>query len=128
LDDFGNNRSWYDDTYLNGQDEIEARPHNQLYQVLSEYNWLKNDVGCNFPLMQTVMGPSDDIIDDLLENVDINCWHTSGYEREFIITRKATRKRDLGFIQLEVLVFRLQAFLLWNGNPSSSTWLAMFRI
>lgn len=92
LDDFGNNRSWYDDTYLNGQDEIEARPREQLYQVLSEYDWLKNEVGCDFPLMQTVMEPDADIIDDLLMNVDIICWHTSGYEFDFITQGKQQGK------------------------------------
>ncbi|MHA1338534.1 MAG: glycoside hydrolase domain-containing protein [Promethearchaeota archaeon] len=92
IDDFGNNHTWFDDIYLNGPDEIEARSEEVINNALAEYRWLKNDIEINFPIMQTIMGPPDWLLNELMKYIDIFCWHTEGFEADYITTLKENGK------------------------------------
>ncbi|MBD3351438.1 MAG: hypothetical protein GF364_08120 [Candidatus Lokiarchaeota archaeon] len=92
LDDFGNNISWFSDVYLNGEDEIEAREAEKRNKYIEEYRWLREDIGISIPIMQTVMHPKGDIKEQIVNNVDILCWHTVGFEMDFITEAKSQNK------------------------------------
>jgi hypothetical protein len=92
LDEFGRNRSWFDEFYINGYDEIQARPQDVIDRTMAEYDWLKNTINCSLPLMQTVMGELDGKY-YILDNVDIICWHTQGKELPFIEDAKQQGKQ-----------------------------------
>ncbi|MHA1896839.1 MAG: hypothetical protein ACTSU2_05510 [Promethearchaeota archaeon] len=91
IDDFGNNRTWFDDIYLNGNDEIESHPEDEMNAILEKYRWLKQDINISFPIMQTMMDPKQNTA-KILENIDIICWHTQGHEISFVTQWKEENK------------------------------------
>ncbi|MFX0103388.1 MAG: hypothetical protein ACFFCS_27755, partial [Candidatus Hodarchaeota archaeon] len=87
VNDLGENISWFDEMYINGFDEIDIVGGEYKENALKEYKWLK-DVGCEIPIMQTVVGYHE----DTFETIDIVCQHTGGYERDYIKDWKAAGK------------------------------------
>jgi type 1 fimbria pilin len=82
IDDFGQTITWYDDAYMNSEDEIQARAQKEIDRVTGEHTWLKNTVNMTLPIMQTIMG--SEVLPQILANIDIICVHTMGFEPEYI--------------------------------------------
>ncbi|MHA1791407.1 MAG: glycoside hydrolase domain-containing protein [Promethearchaeota archaeon] len=90
-DDFGDVHSWFDELFINGHDEIDAKGDDVINDALSDYEWLKNGVNCTIPIMQTGgdgMGKRQDIQD----KVDIWCFHTGGSEPNYLSRWKSQGK------------------------------------
>jgi hypothetical protein len=78
--DFGESLSWYNETYVNGYDEVGSIGGSYLEMALKTYHWLKNVANMTLPIMQTMMGSNTD-----LENiVDIICYHNVGSEPDYV--------------------------------------------
>jgi hypothetical protein len=90
IDYWGNTITWFDDTYMNSRDEIQAAPIEERLRVLAEHDWLKNKVGMTIPIMQTMMG--EEPHPDIQANIDIICIHTMGQEPKFITDWKKAGK------------------------------------
>ncbi|GAB4307737.1 MAG: hypothetical protein Kow0069_05510 [Promethearchaeota archaeon] len=94
LEGFLRDRGWFDEFYLVGHDEVQARPAGERRTALEEYRWLKRVVNASLPIMQTVMGDDPEAeAPGLLEDVDVVCWHTQGSEPEFVTEWKAAGKQ-----------------------------------
>ena len=89
--EFGKTQSWFDEMYINARDEIQNAPEEVKQASIAENKWLKETVRCTIPIMQTVMEDAGGRT-DILENVDILCWHTQGYEKTLVTDWKAKGK------------------------------------
>lgn len=90
VDDFGDARSWFEEFYYNGEDEIQARAPEVRAEALAEYEWLKTVVDMPFPIMQTMMGAHP--WPEIQAHIDIICIHTEGLEYDWLTEWKAQGK------------------------------------
>ncbi|MEX2729821.1 MAG: glycoside hydrolase domain-containing protein [Candidatus Sigynarchaeum springense] len=88
VDEMGRNTSWYDETYYNGRDELDAAPAHEITYWLAFYRWLKYTLNMTIPIMQT-MGDSPEIRDV----VDIIVHHTSGHVPYYFAEWQAAGKQ-----------------------------------
>jgi hypothetical protein len=87
VDEMGRNTSWYDETYYQGRDELDAAPQAEIDLILAHYHWLRDTLNMTLPIMQT-MGDSPEI----REAVGIIVHHTSGHIPDYFAEWQAAGK------------------------------------
>lgn len=91
IDDFGTNKSWFNEMYFNGHDEVDGVGGTYKINALAEYRWLAA-LDCPFPLMQTVGGRVEETfaVLEAMPGGAIICWHTTGFEEPHVTAWKAS--------------------------------------
>ncbi len=95
IDEHGKNRSFFEEIYLNGYDEIDGVGGQYKIMALKDYERFI-EANCTLPIMQTVGGYYADTFSTLerFPAGAIICWHTTGIEEPHIKEWKA-KGRDI---------------------------------